>query len=333
LVPGIERQSELEVAFVTADFDMWLKFGINERNRLVGIADVTSGKTNLVCPYCGGGLVAKKGKVKEHHFAHAGETCRIVETKRELPTLPLYDNFHIQLSGKALQFLQQLWRSCGQNNWEIHYSNDLKPLVKAKLLQKNVSLNPPSYEFTQLGQIPVGALPLSEFNQVQEVLWLDKLSDLERKVELAKVIKSLNYAEQVVDLRLYRAQLSRVLSHRLYYLKVKADDATLYKIGVTGRPIEQRIIEVRRDLLAHFQSVEIAVLESWEHRGNVELYFKHRYKKFNYPIGNLTEYYRFEGGDEAAAALDDLQKMQPKVLSSVEVDVVANRSSLLQWAS
>jgi hypothetical protein len=321
------------VISVTDVSGMWLKFGVDERNSLVGIADVTSGKTNLVCPYCGNRLVAKKGNLKEHHFAHFEETCRIVETKRELPTLPLYDNFHIQLSGKALQFLQKLWQSCGRNNWEIHYSNDLKPLVKAKLLQKNVYLNPPSYQFTQLGQIPVGALPLSEFNQVQEVLWLDKLSDLERKVELAKVIQKLNYTERVVDLRLYRAQLSRILSHRLYYLKVKADDTTLYKIGVTGRPIEQRLVEIRQDLRSHFSTVDIAVLGTWEHRSNVELYFKHRYKRFNHPIGSLTEYYRFDKADAAAAALEDLRQMQPKVLSSVELDVLANRSSLLQWAS
>lgn len=312
---------------------MWLKFGVDERNRLVAIADVASGKTNLVCPYCGNRLVAKKGNLKEHHFAHFEETCRIVATKRELPTLPLYDNFHIQLSGKALQFLQKLWRSCGQNNWEIHYSNDLKPLVKAKLLQKNVYLNPQSYQFTQLGQIPVGALPLNQFNQVQAPLWLAKLSDLERKVELAKVIKSLNYAEQLVDLQLYRAQYKSVLERRLYYLQVAADGTMLHKIGVTGRPIEQRIMEVQRDLLKHFSTVDIAVLGTWEHRGNVELYFKHRYKRFNYPIGSLTEYYRFEGADDAVAALDDLCQMQPKVLSPVEADVVANRSSPLQWAS
>lgn len=322
-----------QVAFVTDVSGMWLKFGVDESNSLVDIADVASGKTNLVCPYCGNRLIAKKGTLKEHHFAHFEETCRIVATKRELPTLPLYDNFHIQLSGKALQFLQRLWLSCGQNNWEIHYSKDLKPLVKAKLLQKNVYLNPPSYEFTQLGQIPVGVLPLREFNCVQEPLWLAKLSDLERKIELAKVIQKLNYAERVVDLQLYRAQLIRVLSHRLYYLKIRADGTMLHKIGVTRRPIEQRLVEIRQDLLAHFQSVDIAVLGTWEHRGNVELYFKHRYKGFNYPIGSLTEYYKFNQADDADAALNDLHLMQPKVLSLVEVQVLANRESLLQRAS
>jgi len=154
---------------------MWLKFGVSLSNILLAISDIPSGKTNLVCPYCGGGLVAKKGKVKEHHFAHAGETCRIVETKRELPTLPLYDNFHIQLSGKALQLLKDFWKCFGRQNWGIPFSNDLKPLIKAKLLRKNCYLNPPSYEFTQLGQIPVGVLPLNEFNQVQEPLWLTGL--------------------------------------------------------------------------------------------------------------------------------------------------------------
>ncbi len=54
---------------------MWLKYGVSTDNALVAVEDVPSGKTFLTCLYCGGGLTAKKGKVKEHHFAHATETC------------------------------------------------------------------------------------------------------------------------------------------------------------------------------------------------------------------------------------------------------------------
>jgi hypothetical protein len=57
---------------------MWLKFGVSCDNALVCIEDIPSGKTSLTCLYCGGSLTAKKGRVKEHHFAHTQETCRPV---------------------------------------------------------------------------------------------------------------------------------------------------------------------------------------------------------------------------------------------------------------
>lgn len=72
------------------------------------------------------------------------------------------------------------------------------------------------------------------------------------------------------------------------------------------------------------------MLDVWKHRGNVELYFKHRYKDFNYRIGSLTEYFRFT---DVEAVWDDLGQMPPKVLEPVELDVLyENFSSLLTVA-
>jgi hypothetical protein len=47
----------------------------------------------------------------------------------------------------------------------------------------------------------------------------------------------------------------------------------------------------------------------------VELYFKHRYKEFNYKIGKLTEYFKF---DDIEPVLRDLRRMKPQVLEQVE---------------
>jgi len=49
---------------------MWLKFGVALSGLLTGIDEVGREKTQLTCLYCGGSLTAKKGSVKEHHFAH-----------------------------------------------------------------------------------------------------------------------------------------------------------------------------------------------------------------------------------------------------------------------
>ncbi|MEG4589358.1 hypothetical protein QUA54_29695 [Microcoleus sp. MOSTC5] len=65
---------------------MWLKFGVAVSGSLTSIDEVVRGKTNLTCLYCGGGLTAKKGAVKKHHFVQTGETCKPV-TQRIKTTL------------------------------------------------------------------------------------------------------------------------------------------------------------------------------------------------------------------------------------------------------
>ncbi len=157
------------------------------------------------------------------------------------------------------------------------------------------------------------------FNEVQEPLLLDKLLKLEGAAQRAKLINSRHLIERVADLRIYSAQLKRILECSLYFLEVGVGRKNLHKIGVTKRPIEERVIEVHRDLKAHYKRVEIKVLETWKHRGNVELYFKHRYRDFNYRIGKLTEYFRF---DDVEPVLHDLCQMKLKVVEGVELDVL-----------
>jgi hypothetical protein len=125
--------------------------------------------------------------------------------------------------------------------------------------------------------------------------------------------------ERRADLQIYRAQLRRILINSLYFLEIKADGNTFYKIGITTRLIEEKIAEVQRDVKAHYSDVAVNLLGLWEHRGNVELYFKHRYQPFNYRIGKLTEYFVFPN---VKPILNDLYEMEPKVLSEVELDVL-----------
>jgi hypothetical protein len=129
--------------------------------------------------------------------------------------------------------------------------------------------------------------------------------------------------ERVADLRIYSALLKGILENKLYFLEIKAGRKVLHKIGITKRSIEKRIAEVKRDLAVHYKSVEIKVLNTWNHRGNVELYFKHKYKKFNYKIGKLTEYFRF--ADEVELVLKDLEQMEPKNLAQVELDIIEGK--------
>jgi hypothetical protein len=299
---------------------MWLKFGVALSGELTSIDEVGRGKTNLACLYCGGSLTAKKGSVKEHHFAHAGETCKPVSQRiktKAFPSLPLYDNFNIQLKGEELEQLKVLWKEYGAQDYAIS-----KDLVNFRWELKGLleSSGDRSYQFTDLGKIPVGALPLALFNRVQEPLLLSELASLEGSVEIAEAAGLSCLEERRADLLIYRAQLRRILVNSLYFLEVKADGNTFYKIGVTTRSIEERIAEVQRDVRSHFSDAVVNPLGLWEHRGNVELYFKHRYQPFNYRIGKLTEYFVFPN---VKVVLQDLYEMESKVLSDVEVDVLS----------
>jgi hypothetical protein len=289
---------------------MWLKYGVTPDLTLVTVDEVKKGKTNLTCPYCGGLLTAKKGKVKTHHFAHTDETCYPV-AKKQVPSLPIYDNFNLHLSGQHFQEVKQLWREYGDTSYAI-------PPVPFKLtLAKIFEYDPAKdgYVFTDLGKIPVGGLPLAKFNEVQEPLILEQLDKLTFR-------SNLNFKSQHqdrVNLQLYRAQLRRILKLQLYFLQIKTQRQTLHKIGVTSRTMPERLAEIERDLGKYYKSFEIEILGTWQHRGNVELYFKHRYQSQNYRIGKLSEYYRFE---DVQPVLDDLQQMHPKQLTQEELEVL-----------
>ena len=302
---------------------MWLKFGVAPDGELTGIDEVGRGKTNLACLYCGGSLTAKKGSVKEHHFAHTEETCKPVSQRiktKAFPALPLYDNFNIQLKGEELEQLKVLWKEYGARDYPIP-----KDLVSFRWELKGLleSEGSRTYQFTDLGKIPVGALPLALFNQVQEPLLLSELVKLEQSTAVAEAAGLSCLEERRADLLIYRAQLRRILINLLYFLEVKADGNTFYKIGITTRSIEERIAEVQRDVRAHYSDVAVNLLGLWERRGNVELYFKHRYKAFNYRIGKLTEYFAFPN---VKAVLQDLCEMKPKMLSDVELDAIGGGS-------
>jgi hypothetical protein len=81
---------------------------------------------------------------------------------------------------------------------------------------------------------------------------------------------------------------------------------------------------VQRDVRAHYSDVVVNLLGLWEHRGNVELYFKHRYKAFNYRIGTLTEYFAFP---DVKVVLGDLHSMELKVLCETELDALSREDA------
>ena len=171
-----------------------------------------------------------------------------IKTKA-FPALPLYDNFNIELKGDELEQLKVLWKEYGARDYAIP-----KDLVNERWELKGLleSEGSRTYQFTDLGKIPVGAFPLALFNKVQEPLLLSELMKLEGSVEMAVAAGLSCLDERRADLKIYRAQLRRILVNSLYFLEVKSDGNCFYKIGITTRPIEERIAEIQRDVRAYY---------------------------------------------------------------------------------
>lgn len=297
---------------------MYLPYGVNERGELVYIDQVTRGRTTLHCPYCAVPLIARKGTRITPHFAHDGPTCRSVKRSAATITLPVYDSFRLYLSGSMWETLCQFHEEKKQflGSW----------LEDAGLVK---SFYTPygnlRYELTHKGKVPFGELSLNLFNQFQEPLILEQHAHLENKV--LATLDTPDAPTALTDLRLYRAQMRRILEVMLYFIEVRTPEQVLHKIGVTSRLLEQRLSEIKADLRPHFGTVELIPLGTWAHRGNVEPYFKHRYRAFQHPIGTLTEYFAFS---DVKAVLRDLRRMKPKVLSAVEQEILAGKASCLE---
>lgn len=82
-------------------YTMFLTFGLNVNNELTSIREVSSGKTLLVCPYCKQSLIAKKGKINEHHFAHVAETCAVSIEAVSASSLPTFDKFELLTNAES----------------------------------------------------------------------------------------------------------------------------------------------------------------------------------------------------------------------------------------
>ncbi|HEY0738297.1 MAG TPA: hypothetical protein VGD69_25490 [Herpetosiphonaceae bacterium] len=311
---------------------MWLTYGLDDHGALVAVADAPRGKTLLRCPSCAGQLTAKKGQVVGHHFAHTGETCRAVDRADDAIALPLYDQFHLQLSGRELQLLlRELWATYG--------TGTVYPPSKARRLTQRLEARGVlawnayqrrgrgGYEITKLGKIPVGALSLRLFTEVQEPLLHQKHVELELAAQDARTRSPLLLDQALTDLRIYRAQWRRILSTTLYFLEVQAAGETLYKIGVTQRSVDDRVAEISQELRAVAGDVTIRVLDAWPQRGNIELYFKHRYQAEQRRLGSLTEYFAFA---DVRPVLADLRRMPIKGLTPLEQAVLADAPTAIE---
>lgn len=278
---------------------VYLPYGVATGGELVHIDQVRRGKTDLACPYCAGLLLAKKPATMSAHFAHVAATCRAARSRAERFSLPAYDRFDLSLPPKVIHALQNRQEPGAMSlllSWGLVEINQYLAVVRGD-----------GYQYTRKAEVVRGTLSMRLFADWQLQLWAGKLEQLQRDADKAAAAGSIDAPDYAADLRLFEAQKARVASLSLYFLRI--GDEGLHKIGVTSRPIEERVAEVAADVHMHLGAQPIKVLDVWPNRGRLERYFLHRYSEQRETIGPLTEYLRFES-DDAKAALTDLRRVR-----------------------
>lgn len=292
---------------------MFLEYGVNEAGELVYIDQVGRGQLDGVyCPYCGGGLTAKKGRVIAHHFAHTADTCNPSQRDQDVIALPAFDRFDLNLSGKEFEALSNFHYGTGY--YDLRQFNRLKGygLITYNEYQRRD-------ELTDTGKIPFGELSLSKFAVYQDEQFRRKHDRLIQDAQHATPGPERQQA--ITDLRLYRAQWQRVLSAALYFLEIEHGGDVLYKIGMTTRPLADRIAEIEQSLRTWLgEYPAITPLRVLRNRGAVELYFMHRYSAHQHALGSFTEYFVFE---PRRNVLSDLTRLGDKDLTDLDRAILA----------
>lgn len=283
---------------------MFLEYGVNEAGELVYIDQVRRGQLDDVfCPYCGSGLTAKKGRIKAHHFAHTGDTCNPTQRDQDVIALPAFDRFDMHLKPRELEALR-----------DFHTKSIITPRYFERLKQRGLVEYDQwqrGHTLTDTGKIVFGQLTLAKFAVYQDRKFKHKDDHLLHIAQHAT--PGPEQGQAITDLRLYRAQWQRVLSASLYFLEIEHAGGKAYKIGMTTRPLEDRIAEIEADLKPIWGHTlrRIEPLRVLSHRGAVELYFMHRYRANRHPLVNLTEYFKFSSRRNV---LSDLTRLGDKEL-------------------
>lgn len=295
---------------------MFLKYGVNKNTgELIFIEQIRRGKQpEIVCPYCQVPLIARKGDIKEHHWAHDGETCNAANRDSDVIALPMFDRFDLHLSGRDFAALKDFHRTKNSG-----IGSRFHQLISLNLVEENYHGD---WALTKRGKIPFGELSLDLFNDQQQEEFTERHEYLHQKAVDERGYP--DFPVYLADLRLYRAQWRRVLASSLYFLEVGHAGGVLHKIGITMRPVEERIHEIERDIFPHLGATKIKIVDAWQHRANLELYFKFRYARYQQRMGNLTEYFLFP---KIGDITRDLRRVKARELDELERSVLSGGMS------
>lgn len=269
---------------------MFLSHGVNEQGELVCVHEVSPGRVSLKCPFCGQGLIAKKGAQKEHHFAHDGQTCADAKAILQMTELPLFD-VDMGLSKTEVALLKKLsrWRSFNRTWLSTKQRAAFDELVISGLVEfqegdDRPRLSKSAKQLLTLNSRAGRYLSIPDYAELQEALFVAK----------EKQLIAYDQANGTQTAKFFRLRLTTVLQQHLYVLRISLEqDEVCYpllKVGMTSRSIEERTPEICRDLEKFGRIHKIEVIGFFHHFGSLEKRLLKLLKAYQHQLGSLTEY-------------------------------------------
>ncbi|HDM8209307.1 MULTISPECIES: competence protein CoiA family protein [Vibrio harveyi group] len=269
---------------------MFLSHGVNEQVELVSIHEVSAGRVPLSCPFCGQGLIAKKGSQKEHHFAHDGQTCADAKAILQMTALPLFD-VDMGLSKTEITLLEKLsrWRSFSRTWLSSKQRAVFDELVVSGLVEfqegdDRPRLSKSAKQLLTLNSSAGRYLSMPDYAELQEALFVAK----------EKQLIAHDVAHDTQTAKFFRLRLATILQQHLYVLRIRLEqDGVCYpliKVGMTTRSIEERTPEICRDLEKFGRIQNIEALGFFHHFGSLEKRLLKLMQPQQHKLGSLTEY-------------------------------------------
>lgn len=320
---------------------MKLPFGIKD-GKFIHISEVNSGRTEVVCPYCQNKLMAKKGRIKRHHFAHDGIGCtqhfsaNFFDLAGRLPTKLALSVYATQKITKIEQFYQQL--KVQKEGLDQQKNEERVASIKAKIFELIAAktLTNTTEIIEQIDRFVNHKIaPFPDFHTLRSETFKAGYTDGKRTCTVAEIkddkyeyfypkafhkdVKFLqNYHQKTYNDKeithktaLFEKDFAYFQQFNLYFLEVEVDHQTIYKIGLTSRPLKIRIKEIEQDLKAFYLTIEIKVLFQQKGIAFLETFFKNKYAGKQMKIGQLTEYFSFSK-EEVFLVLKDLNLLKFK---------------------
>jgi len=269
---------------------MFLSFGLDEKDRLVSIVEAPQGKSNLRCPYCLAPLIAKKGSVNEHHFAHVDDTCVESKTNIKLAAIPFYDvGCGLTKSEMAVVNKVAKYNNCKPSWISKTLTPTLEALISVGIIKRTTPVN---LSLTKLGReiysldngfaTPLSVLPETK---MQERLFAIRL----------RLLEFLDSNTGTKAALAYSLRLNTLFGQHLYVLSTTLQIADtsfpLIKVGLTARDIDERMSEVRRDLSKHGEVVSLELHGLYPHYGSIERLVHTKLSSARFELGNHQEYF------------------------------------------
>lgn len=271
---------------------MFLTHGMNESNELISVDYAKSGRTSLRCPFCSELLIARKGSIKEHHFAHVSNTCNESKATIQQTGIAFYDNA-TGISKTELNLLDKFRRF--ENVWLTeNQQKTVKTLASGGLLRP-MKDRPEKLGITKLGR------DLLRFNDPvfsrgnRDIVDTEKLQERMFPARLA-MLEQQDLISGTQAAKFYSLRLQSILNQHLYILNInfKKDSICypLIKVGITSRPdMKKRIKEIESDLQKHGEFISIKTHSFYKHFGSLERQIHKKLSSHQFKIGSHTEYF------------------------------------------